>query len=93
MEEEFLKIETSSEIDSMWKNKPWVLMSGSKARKVLSNKCITCKMDSVTEIAVQMWKYKSCLVTRGFQQPEGMDYEEILAPVAKFTTLSLCFFI
>lgn len=32
-------------------------------------------------------RYKTCLVTKGFSQQYGMDYEETLALVAKMTTI------
>jgi len=34
-------------------------------------------------------KYKARLVARGFQQVEGMNYEEAWAPVAKYTSLRI----
>eukprot|EP00253_Pinus_taeda_P023524 PITA_23524 len=34
-----------------------------------------------------MEKYKACFVTRDFSQKEGIEYDEIFAPVARYTTI------
>ena len=32
-------------------------------------------------------KYKAIFVARGFSQKEGIDYDDIFAPVARYTTI------
>ena len=32
-------------------------------------------------------KYKACFVVRGFSQKEGIDYDVIFAPAARYTTI------
>jgi hypothetical protein len=36
-----------------------------------------------------MTRYKVCLVVKGWQQIQAIDYNEIFAPVSKLTTLYL----
>ncbi len=42
-------------------------------------------------MALEAEKYRARIVTRGFQQKEGIDYAETYAPVVKFNTLSIFF--
>ena len=37
----------------------------------------------------QIKHYKACLVTQGFSQVEGIDYNETFAPVTKFNSIWL----
>ena len=37
----------------------------------------------------QIEKYKVCLITQGFSQVEGIDYNETFAPVTKFNSIQL----
>jgi len=34
-----------------------------------------------------MKKHKACFVAHGFSQKEGIDYDEIFVPVARYTTI------
>lgn len=73
-----------SEYDSLMKYETWELVSRPKFKKVLSNRWvfkIKRKQDSSID------KYKARLVVRGCEQKQGMDYEEIFAPVARYETI------
>ena len=52
-------------------------------RKALSTKWVF-KIKTNSDTSLQ---YKSRLVVRGFEQREGIDFQETFAPVAKFLTL------
>ena len=34
-------------------------------------------------------KHKACLIARGFVQPEGIDFKEVFAPVARMESVCL----
>eukprot|EP00171_Calliarthron_tuberculosum_P022787 IDg22787t1 len=69
----------------------WTLVSRSNARNVLTNKWVFKRKDAVDEYGKSSVRYKARLVTGGFRQIHGIDYEETYAPVIKFTTLRLFF--
>jgi hypothetical protein len=55
-----------------------------KGRKVVGSKWVFCiKQGPDGEIQ----KYKACIVVQGFTQIEGVDYDEMFAPVTKFASL------
>lgn len=80
-----------SEIDSIKRNNTWTLVPRSEARNILSSKWIFKIKDGISKDGAPYEKYKARIVTRGFQQKEGIDYAETFAPVVKFTTLRLFF--
>lgn len=80
-----------SEIDSIRKNNIWTLVPRTEARNILSSKWIFKIKDALREDGTPHEKSKARIVTRGFQQKEGIDFAETFAPVVKFTTLRLFF--
>lgn len=80
-----------SEIDSIKRNKTWTLVPRSAARNILSSRWIFKIKDALRDDGTSYEKFKARIVTRGFQQKEGIDYAETFAPVVKFTTLRLFF--
>lgn len=80
-----------SEYDSLIENKTWTLVPRSQARNLLTSKWVFKRKDVSDANGGSLVKYKARLVCRGFQQKQGIDYEETYAPVIAFTTLRLFF--
>ena len=74
----------TAEYDYLMKKKTWSLIPPPSRKKlvgckwVYKNKCIA---DGHNE------KYKSRLVAKGFNQLDGIDYNETFAPVAKMNII------
>ena len=63
-----------SEMRSMYENKVWTLVDLPDNRQAIENKWIfKRKTDTDGSVAI----YKSRLVTKGFRQVQGVDYDEI----------------
>lgn len=75
-ERESWKNAIKSETHSLYKNKTCVLVPGSQARNVFSDKWILGKMDTAAPDGGTYMKTKARLVTSGFQQLQGIDYEQ-----------------
>ena len=74
------------ELDSLQAHDTGVLvdMPPASSAKPISLKWVyTKKRDAAGNVE----RYKARLVARGFQQREGIDYDELFAPVGKYTTL------
>ena len=72
------------ELKSLEENNTWKLVTLPPGHKTVSSKWVFAKK---TDGNGNLVRYKARLVARGYSQREGIDYEEVFAPVAKYTTL------
>jgi len=74
----------NSEITSILKNRTWDVVDRPSNRKPITAKWLfKLKKNARGEIN----KRKARIVARGFQQKEGVDYNDIFAPVVKWSTI------
>jgi len=74
------------EFDALLKNKTWTLVQPPRGAHIITSKWIfknKYNPDGTLE------RRKACLVARGFNQIEGLDYFETFSPVVKPTTIRL----
>jgi len=74
----------TEEYESIIKNDVWEVVPRPQDKTVVTSKWLY-KMKHVADGSTE--KYKARFVTRGFSQKEGIDYDEIFAPVARYTTI------
>jgi hypothetical protein len=66
------------EYESILKNDVWEVVPRPQGKSVVTSKWIY-KIKHATDGSVE--KFKARFVARGFSQKEGIDYDEIFAPV------------
>ena len=70
----------NEEVKSIKDNNTWSLVELPQGKKVIDAKWVyKLKMDPKGEVA----RHKARLVAKGFLQKEGIDFDEVFAPVAR----------
>ncbi|KAE8706604.1 putative potassium transporter 12 [Hibiscus syriacus] len=79
------KSSMKNEMDSIISNQTWELAELPPGKKALHNKWVY----RIKEEHDGRKRYNERLVVKGFQQKEGIDYNEIFSPVVKLSTIRL----
>jgi len=69
------------EMESLNRNQTWKLVNIPKDSKAIGCRCVFHKKDNE--------QYKVRLVTKGYAQKEGINYNEIFSPVIKHTSIRI----
>ena len=73
-----------AEVKSLHKNNTWTLVEPPKETNIVGSKWVfKTKRNASGEIE----RYKARLVAQGYSQEQGTDYDEVYAPVARFTSI------
>ena len=72
------------EYESIMKNDVWDVVPRPKDKAVVTSKWLY-KIKHGSDGSVE--KFKERFVARGFSEKEGIDYDDIFAPVAQYTTI------
>lgn len=84
VKEQVWKDAMAEEYESIMKNDVWEVVLRPEGKSFATSKWIY-KIKHGADGSVE--KYKARFVARGFSQKEGEDYDEIFAPVARYTTI------
>ena len=74
-----------SELEAIEKNNTWVLVEPPRSKVIGLKWIFKLKRDKNGEIV----KHKARLVAKGYVQEQGIDFEEVFAPVARMETVRL----
>lgn len=84
--EESWRCAMQEEIDSIHNNQTWSLVDPPAGQRVIGLKLVyKVKKDSDGKVV----KHKARLVAKGYVQKQGIDFEEVFAPVARMETVRL----
>lgn len=73
-----------AEYGTLIENGTWILVPRPINKKILSNRWVF-RTKKTHEGKID--RYKARLVARGCMQEEGVDYDEVFAPVARYETV------
>jgi hypothetical protein len=76
----------NKEYDSILKNDVWTVVPKPHGKSVVTSKWL---YNIKHEIDGSIEKYKARFVAHGFSQKEEIDYDEIFAPVARYTSIRI----
>lgn len=86
MTEKTWKIAMKNEIDAIEKNNTWKLVELPSGHKPIGLKWVyKLKKDAEGNVT----KHKARLVAKGYVQKQGIDFEEVFAPVTRLETVRL----
>jgi hypothetical protein len=76
----------NEEYDSILKNDVWTVVPRPHGKSVVTSKWLY-KIKHAADGSIE--KYKARFVAHGFSQKEGIDYDKIFAPVARYTSIRI----
>ena len=72
------------EVEALHKNQTWKLMLLPPRRKTIGNKWVyKIKRDSNDQVE----RYRARLVVKGYAQKNGVDFNKIISPVVRLTSV------
>nr|GEV86095.1 retrovirus-related Pol polyprotein from transposon TNT 1-94 [Tanacetum cinerariifolium] len=80
-----LVVAMEEEVESLHKNETWELVKLSKEKRVISCKWLFKVKDGIP--GVESNRYKARYVVRGFDQREGIDFNEVFSLIVRHTSI------